>query len=156
VAQSARSRRGDESGHLYRGPWLHRNRTGLPRGNRRVSPRAAGGHRGGQAPARRRRPGRPGDQAGQLRRVRILDALVLTGPHRDTKGVRRTGWQAEMTLPTFADIESAATEVEGVAHRTLVASSRTLDAETGASLFFKCENLQRAGAFKFRGAYNAL
>jgi threonine dehydratase len=61
-----------------------------------------------------------------------------------------------MTLPTFADIESAATQVEGVAHRTPVATSRTIDAETGASLFFKCENLQRAGAFKFRGAYNAL
>src|SRR5215467_8912917 len=59
-------------------------------------------------------------------------------------------------LPTFADIESAATQVEGVAHRTPVATSRTIDAETGASLFFKCENLQRAGAFKFRGAYNAL
>ena len=61
-----------------------------------------------------------------------------------------------MTLPTFADIESAATQVEGVAHRTPVATSRTIDAETGASFFFKCENLQRAGAFKFRGAYNAL
>ena len=44
----------------------------------------------------------------------------------------------------------------GVAHRTPVATSRTVNARTGAQLFFKCENLQRAGAFKFRGAYNAL
>jgi threonine dehydratase len=43
-----------------------------------------------------------------------------------------------------------------VAHRTPVFTSRTADARTGARLFFKCENLQRMGAFKFRGAYNAL
>src|SRR6185295_9945416 len=60
------------------------------------------------------------------------------------------------TLPTFADVESAARQIEGAAHRTPVVSSRTIDARTGAQLFFKCENLQRAGAFKFRGAYNAL
>jgi len=61
-----------------------------------------------------------------------------------------------MTLPTFADVESAAAQIAGAAHRTPVATSRTIDARTGARLFFKCENLQRAGAFKFRGAYNAL
>jgi threonine dehydratase len=61
-----------------------------------------------------------------------------------------------MTRPSFADVESAATQIQGVAHRTPVATSRTINAETGASIFFKCENLQRAGAFKFRGAYNAL
>ena len=60
------------------------------------------------------------------------------------------------TLPTFDDVESAARQIEGAAHRTPVVSSRTIDARTGAQLFFKCENLQRAGAFKFRGAYNAL
>src|SRR3954463_8975584 len=60
------------------------------------------------------------------------------------------------TLPTFADIESAAKQIAGVAHKTPVATSRTINARTGAELFFKCENLQRAGAFKFRGAYNAL
>jgi len=60
------------------------------------------------------------------------------------------------TLPTFADVESAAKQLTGVAHRTPVVTSRTVDARTGAQLFFKCENLQRAGAFKFRGAYNAL
>jgi threonine dehydratase len=61
-----------------------------------------------------------------------------------------------MNLPTFADVESAAKQIAGVAHKTPVATSRTVDTRTGAELFFKCENLQRAGAFKFRGAYNAL
>jgi threonine dehydratase len=59
-------------------------------------------------------------------------------------------------LPTFADIERAARRIAGVAHRTPVVTSRSADERTGARLFFKCENLQRAGAFKFRGAYNAL
>ena len=59
-------------------------------------------------------------------------------------------------LPTFADVESAAEHIRGVAHRTPVATSRTINARTSAEVFFKCENLQRAGAFKFRGAYNAL
>ncbi len=55
-----------------------------------------------------------------------------------------------------ADIRAAATRLRGVAHLTPIATSRTADASTGARLFFKCENLQRMGAFKFRGAYNAL
>jgi threonine dehydratase len=59
-------------------------------------------------------------------------------------------------VPTFADIERAAARIDGVAHRTPVVTSRSADDRTGARLFFKCENLQRAGAFKFRGAYNAL
>jgi threo-3-hydroxy-L-aspartate ammonia-lyase len=59
-------------------------------------------------------------------------------------------------LPRFPDVESAAHQIAGVAHRTPVATSRLLDEHAGAHLFFKCENLQRAGAFKFRGAYNAL
>jgi len=61
-----------------------------------------------------------------------------------------------MTLPSFSDVESAATQIAGVAHRTPIATSRAVNARTGAQLFFKCENLQRGGAFKFRGAYNAL
>jgi threonine dehydratase len=59
-------------------------------------------------------------------------------------------------VPTFSDIERAARRIHGVAHRTPVVTSRSADERTGARLFFKCENLQRAGAFKFRGAYNAL
>jgi threonine dehydratase len=57
---------------------------------------------------------------------------------------------------TFADVADAAQRLRGVAHRTPVVSSRTLDARTGASAFLKCENLQRMGAFKFRGAYNRI
>jgi threonine dehydratase len=57
---------------------------------------------------------------------------------------------------TFADIEAAAGRLEGVAHRTPVMTSRTADALADGKLFFKCENLQRGGAFKFRGAYNAI
>ena len=56
----------------------------------------------------------------------------------------------------YADVEAAAGRLEGVAHRTPVATSRQFDALTGAQAYFKCENLQRMGAFKFRGAYNAL
>ena len=61
-----------------------------------------------------------------------------------------------MNLPTYADVVAAAARIEGHAHRTPVLRSRTADALLGAQLFFKCENLQRAGAFKFRGAFNAL
>lgn len=57
---------------------------------------------------------------------------------------------------TYADIETAARRLEGIAHRTPTLTSRFADERTGAQLFFKCENLQRMGAFKFRGAYNAL
>lgn len=56
----------------------------------------------------------------------------------------------------FADIERAAVRLEGVAHRTPVLTSRTLDAMLGAQAFMKAENLQRMGAFKFRGGYNAV
>jgi threonine dehydratase len=56
----------------------------------------------------------------------------------------------------FTDIEAAAHRLAGIAHRTPVLTSRTADALTGARLYFKAENLQRMGAFKFRGAYNAL
>lgn len=59
-------------------------------------------------------------------------------------------------IPTFADIEAARTRISGAAHRTPVLTSRTADAKTGAKIFFKAENLQRAGAFKFRGAFNAI
>ena len=54
------------------------------------------------------------------------------------------------------DITAAAARLAGVAHRTPVMTSSTADEITGAQLFFKCENFQRMGAFKFRGAYNAL
>jgi threo-3-hydroxy-L-aspartate ammonia-lyase len=58
--------------------------------------------------------------------------------------------------PTYADVERAAARIAGHAHRTPVLRSRTADAQLRAPVFFKCENFQRAGAFKFRGAFNAL
>jgi threonine dehydratase len=61
-----------------------------------------------------------------------------------------------MNPPRFADVESAARQIAGVAHKTPVATSRSVNDRVQAKLYFKCENLQRAGAFKFRGAYNAL
>jgi threonine dehydratase len=62
-----------------------------------------------------------------------------------------------MDLPiNYDDISAAAARLAGTAYRTPVATSRTANQRTGAQLFFKCENLQRMGAFKFRGAYNAL
>jgi threonine dehydratase len=60
------------------------------------------------------------------------------------------------SLPTFDDVAAAAGRLNGYAHRTPVLTSRTVNDEFGAEVFFKCENFQRMGAFKFRGALNAL
>jgi threonine dehydratase len=57
---------------------------------------------------------------------------------------------------SFDDVRAAAGRLAGIAHRTPVHTSRTANQRSGAELFFKCENFQRMGAFKFRGAYNAL
>ncbi len=59
-------------------------------------------------------------------------------------------------LPTYADVEAAASRIAGHAHLTPVLTSRTFNEMVGAEVFFKCENLQRMGAFKFRGAFNSL
>ena len=61
-----------------------------------------------------------------------------------------------LSAPTFDDVLAAAARLEGHAHRTPVMTSRTIDDELGAQVYFKCENFQRMGAFKFRGAFNAL
>ncbi|WP_272520964.1 threo-3-hydroxy-L-aspartate ammonia-lyase [Providencia sp. PROV202] len=63
---------------------------------------------------------------------------------------------SELTLPTYQDVEAAAQRIAGIAHKTPVMTSTTVNNEFGAELFFKCENFQRMGAFKFRGALNAL
>lgn len=57
---------------------------------------------------------------------------------------------------TIADVRAAAARIQGVARHTPVLTSSTLDELVGAKVFLKCENFQRAGAFKFRGAYNAI
>ena len=61
-----------------------------------------------------------------------------------------------LNLPTFDDVTAAAGRIRGFAHQTPVLTSRTFNEELDAQVFFKCENLQRTGAFKFRGAFNAL
>ncbi|MCI0665930.1 MAG: threo-3-hydroxy-L-aspartate ammonia-lyase [Acidobacteria bacterium] len=61
-----------------------------------------------------------------------------------------------MIMLTFNEILAARERLRGVAHRTPVVTSRQFNEATGCELFFKCENLQRAGAFKFRGAYNKI
>jgi threonine dehydratase len=62
----------------------------------------------------------------------------------------------QLVLPTYQDVLDAAERIRGHAHRTPVLTSRTLNGQLGAEVFFKCENYQRMGAFKFRGAFNAL
>ncbi len=62
----------------------------------------------------------------------------------------------ETTTVDFAQVQAAAGRLAGVAHRTPVFTSRTLDARLGAHLLLKAESFQRMGAFKFRGAYNAI
>ncbi|HBC7429654.1 TPA: threo-3-hydroxy-L-aspartate ammonia-lyase [Providencia rettgeri] len=63
---------------------------------------------------------------------------------------------SELILPTYQDVEAAAQRIAGFAHKTPVLTSTTANKEFGGELFFKCENFQRMGAFKFRGAFNAL
>ena len=61
-----------------------------------------------------------------------------------------------LALPTYDDVVRAAATLKGVAHRTPAMTSATADRLTRARVFFKCENLQRMGAFKFRGGFNAV
>ena len=61
-----------------------------------------------------------------------------------------------LPIPDFSDVLAAAARIAGRAHPTPVIASHALDADTGASMHFKCEQLQRVGAFKFRGACNAV
>jgi threonine dehydratase len=61
-----------------------------------------------------------------------------------------------MAMDVFKLVKAAQKRLEGQAHVTPVMTSRTLNELTGAEIFLKCENFQRMGAFKFRGAYNAM
>jgi threonine dehydratase len=65
--------------------------------------------------------------------------------------------QPDESLPvSYADVAAAAQRLAGHARRTLVMTSHQVDERTGCTVFFKCENFQRIGAFKFRGAFNAV
>src|SRR5436309_7555527 len=68
----------------------------------------------------------------------------------------RSFYNSPMSSVSFDDVAAAHDRIRAQAKRTPVLSSSTVDALTGARVFFKCENFQRMGAFKFRGAYNAL
>ncbi len=61
-----------------------------------------------------------------------------------------------MTLPTFQDVKRAAALLKGIAHETPIHTSRQLNEVSQSTVTLKCENFQRVGAFKFRGAYNAV
>jgi threonine dehydratase len=61
-----------------------------------------------------------------------------------------------LDFPDYTDVAAAADRIKGYAHKTPVLTSNTVDEALGATVFFKCENFQRMGAFKFRGAMNAL
>ncbi len=93
--------------------------------------------------------------ARHLPRIRVQ--LSLPVPDDDRPDPRRRHPVTTTTPPvTLDDVRSAAAaRLKGVAHRTPVLRSRTLDALVGAEVHLKCENFQRVGAFKFRGAYNA-
>lgn len=81
--------------------------------------------------------------------------MVSTDPTDPTDPTASTDSTAPLAV-TLDDVQAAASRLKGVAHRTPVLRSRTLDALIGAETYLKCENFQRVGAFKFRGAYNAL
>lgn len=80
-------------------------------------------------------------------------------PEHQPASMPQEGTEPDLSLAdsvTIASIEAAAVLIEGVAHRTPTVTSRTLDGLTGARVVLKCENFQRVGAFKFRGAYAAM
>src|SRR5690606_27036595 len=117
--------------------------TALPRNARFVM---------GATIAHRRRP-RPRARRGASRRDEV-DRRMLSIPFAATAEPPMP--PPDIHPPEFADVVAAAERLRGRAHRTPVLRSATADARSGASLFFKCENFQRMGAFKFRGAFNAI
>ena len=89
----------------------------------------------------------------------MIDAGASTAAQvADPNRVTTTRWEDRpmAPLPTADDVHAAAQRLRGHAHRTPVVTSHRIDDATGATVFFKCENLQRMGAFKVRGAFNAL
>src|SRR4029079_2919017 len=101
------------------------------------------------------------DQVRRLRRTgsrlgrRAHGVLPRSGPAVGIRPLRSRYLALQMSLQ-LADVERAAQRLGGVAHRTPVLTSRTLDERTGARVGLKAENFQRGGAFKFRGAYNKI
>src|SRR5207247_5437438 len=84
-------------------------------------------------------------------RVRAPDVEGQNPPPTAT-----SAWTYARCVISIEDVRAAAAQLAGVAHRTPVFTSRTLDELIGATVFLKAESLQRGGAFKFRGAYNKI
>ncbi len=82
--------------------------------------------------------------------------IISTRTSSPAAALRSPDDMAMSLSPTYDDVVAAAERIAGVAHHTPVLTSRIVDEMMGAKVFFKCENLQRIGAFKFRGAFNAL
>jgi threonine dehydratase len=87
--------------------------------------------------------------------LRLIDRNRVNGIYMNQSRHGNAPRQTRLAVD-YDDIVAAARTLAGRCHRTPVMRSRTVDRMTGAEVYFKCENLQRAGAFKFRGAYNAL
>src|SRR5436190_13746002 len=101
---------------------------------------------------------RPGARsAGDEPAARLDSRLSRTGGHREWRPLPAgMGRRGDDSMVTYDDIAAAHERIKDAARKTPVLTSSSADALIGAKLFFKCENLQRMGAFKFRGAYNAL
>ena len=102
-----------------------------------------------------------GKAVGILRRSDCSDDVpIVVANEPSTVGTRSLQYFSEeqvSELPiSYRDVVAAHERIVGIVHRTPILTSRTVDEAVNARVFFKCENFQRAGAFKFRGAYNAL
>lgn len=86
----------------------------------------------------------------------LVILAVLIGSSEQPSYSTGPPMRASVAVISIVDVRAAAARLAGIAHRTPVLTSRTLDRHVGAQVFVKCENLQRIGAYKFRGAYNAI
>src|SRR5260221_5015336 len=103
------------------------------------------------------REGSGARSAGDEPAARLDSRLSRTGGHRERRPLLAgMGRRGDRRMVTYDDVAAAHQRIKGAARKTPVLTSSSADALIGAKVFFKCENLQRMGAFKFRGAYNAL
>lgn len=77
-------------------------------------------------------------------------------PNTSVNHQKQVSLAPNLLCPSYEDVVQASHRLKGVAHRTPVLTSETFNKMVGSKVFFKCENFQRGGAFKFRGAYNAI
>src|SRR4029453_9123712 len=122
----------------------------LPRPGSRISPSSRGVHVLGRG-------------VGERPRRRVVDRQALRGFSLDAGAAgpglaafRNTAEPLASGMVTWDDVVAAAERLQGVAPKTPVMTSTQLDSRLSAKAFLKCESFQRVGAFKFRGAYNAI